>query len=321
MKYKWKKAGLFLCILFLLLILPVQNVGAASRYPSRIKLNRTKVSALVGDTVRLKVTTTPKKVEDASIVWESSNEEVAVVSEKGKVTVTGLGTAKITAVSANGKKAHCTVRGVQYVSSNGKVRITTPDGVKTYQEYKQNQYGLYYRSFGCVTTAVAMIASGYGKNYTPRDIHEGAVTKKYSERYALKKMKASAALYNRAAMSLMTASRILKNIGISNKVVYKYKKSEAYREIKAHLLEGKPVMVKANNNTHKGIRLANAHHALVLIGLDENENIIYLDPSDRSKYKIKLKTLIKYHMTPAEGKYKTPHVVGANTAGGYILVG
>ncbi len=245
------------------------------------------------------------------------------MNQSGKVTIHGLGTARITVKTPNGKKAVCKVKGIRYIRANGKLSIATPKGVKKYTIYSQHKYGPYYTSYGCVTTAVAIVASSYGKSYTPRDIHTGSEGKKYSERYALKKMKKTSELrkyYNRAALSLRTASKILSNMGIKNRAVYKFNRSKAEKEIRAHLKQGKPVIIKANTNRYNGIRLANVHHAIVLVGLDSRDQIIYVNPGWVQNYKIKLSTLLRHHMPPAQGNYMTPYVLNISTAGGYILV-
>jgi hypothetical protein len=70
---------------------------------TKVKLNKTKVTMPVGGTVKLKVSGTSKKV-----TWKSSNEKIATVSSKGKVTAKKKGTAKITA-TVNGEKYTCKV--------------------------------------------------------------------------------------------------------------------------------------------------------------------------------------------------------------------
>lgn len=320
---KARKRGLILLLLTLCLLPFGQAEAASKKAPKSVKLNKKSASALPGKTVKLKAKVSPKGAKSA-VTWSSSNPKVAVVDGKGKVTIQGYGTAKITARTSNGKKAVCTVKGAKYTRSNGKLSIVTPEGVKKYKMYSQLKYGNYYRSYGCVTTAVAIVASSYGKSYTPKSIHTGSAKAVYSERYALKKMKKDKDLkkwYGKAAISLRTASQILTDIGIPNQPVYKYNKSKAEKEIREHLKQGKPVIIKANTNRYHGIRLANSHHAIVLVGLDSKDQIIYVNPGRVQTYKIKLSTLLKHHMTPAKGDYMTPYVTKINTAGGYILIG
>lgn len=319
-----KKNRLFKVLLTMLLaVLCCGTVTAAG--VKKITLNKTSVTALAGKSFWLEATLKPQGVKKDAIIWQSTNEKVAVITrttkKKAKIKIVGCGTANISAIAQNGKYAVCKVSGLQTSSANGKVSIFTPDGIKTYKEYKQADYGLYYRTLGCVATAVAIVASGYGKNYTPADIHEGPVNKAYSERYAIKKMGESTSLYGSAAISLGTASAILKNIGIKNKVTYRYTKEKAYKAIKKHLKKGKPVIIKANDNEYNGLRIAYGHHAVVLLGLDAQENIICINPGSGGNYKLPLKTLINYHMTQASGNYKTPYVMTNASAGGYILVG
>lgn len=77
----------------------IETVEAATK----VKLNCTKKSIYEGDSFKLKVTGTSKKVK-----WSSSNKKVATVSDKGNVKGIGEGTAKITA-TVSGKKYACKV--------------------------------------------------------------------------------------------------------------------------------------------------------------------------------------------------------------------
>lgn len=314
-----------------------KKTTSSAKKPTSIKLNKSSCTTVPGKKFTLKATVSPKSAAKAKVVWKSSNEKVAKVSQKGRVTVVGIGTASITAKTENGKKAVCKIESRQYIRSSSKLSIGTPDGPRDYKIYCQTNYrpnsgGMYYHSYGCVVTAVAIIASsckdkdGKIHSYTPKNIHEGSEKSKYSEKYAVKKMGKKSELsrwYGRAAISLRTASVILKDIGIKNEVVYTFTKAKAKKEIREHLKQGKPVIVKANDHTHNGIRLAVTHHALVLVGIDSKDQIIYINPGRARTYTLKLSTLVDYHMTPASGNYKSAYMTdfgSKKSAGGYILI-
>lgn len=74
---------------------------------AKVKINKSKITLTVGKKAQLKVTGTKQKV-----TWSSSNENVAVVSSKGKVVALKKGTAKITA-KVKKKKYYCKVTVVQ----------------------------------------------------------------------------------------------------------------------------------------------------------------------------------------------------------------
>ncbi len=316
-------------MLFLLVICIPAYAGTAKSKPKSIKLDQTAVKMITGQTFTLKATISPKSAAKTKITWESSNPEVAVVSSKGKVTLKGVGAAKITAKTENGKKASCKVYSykysMKYTISGRKLTVTTPEDTKSYIAYSQLDYGNgYYRDCGCMVTAVSIAASGFGKYYSPVKIHTGPANARYSERYAvtaLGKADEMNARYGRKTISLRTGAHILKNMGISCKPVYTFDKATALKEIRAHLQKGKPVIIKANNNTHNGIRLANVHHALVIVGLDSNDHAIIINPgSPTYRTSITLSTLVNYHMTPASGDYSTAYVTGKSMTGGYILI-
>lgn len=84
-------------------VLPVQSAPVTVQAASTVKLNKTKVTLIKGQSVTLKITGTSKKV-----TWSTSNKKVATVTSKGKVTAAGKGSATITA-KVNGKKYNCKV--------------------------------------------------------------------------------------------------------------------------------------------------------------------------------------------------------------------
>ncbi|MCL2857822.1 MAG: Ig-like domain-containing protein [Oscillospiraceae bacterium] len=77
------------------------STGAAE-----IILNKTMATVPVGDTLTLIATVTPT---DSAVTWTSSDESVATVDSSGIVTAVGVGTATITAATADGLYAACEV--------------------------------------------------------------------------------------------------------------------------------------------------------------------------------------------------------------------
>lgn len=76
---------------------------------SRVKLNRTAASLLVGQSLRLRATVSPKNATTKSVTWKSLNKKVATVSSTGKVNALKKGKAVITATTKDGtgKQALC----------------------------------------------------------------------------------------------------------------------------------------------------------------------------------------------------------------------
>ena len=75
-----------------------------------VKLDQTEVTVKKGKTVTLTATVYPSKLEDKSVIWESSNTKVATVTREGKVKGVKAGTATITCTSnATGLSTTCTV--------------------------------------------------------------------------------------------------------------------------------------------------------------------------------------------------------------------
>ncbi len=87
-----------------------------------ITLNETEATLMVGEKLQLKAMIAPENATDKSIIWSSTNEAVAVVSESGLVTAVGSGTCqvKVTANDDSGKTASCLVT----VEKNNKLTVT-----------------------------------------------------------------------------------------------------------------------------------------------------------------------------------------------------
>lgn len=73
----------------------------------KLKLNKTKLTLDVGESKKLKVSSTPTYATDET-KWSTSNKKVATISKSGKVKAKALGTATITAKKGK-KKAKCKV--------------------------------------------------------------------------------------------------------------------------------------------------------------------------------------------------------------------
>lgn len=101
-KIVWRKLlCIGICVLLFGTLFSWSTVGALSA--GKIQLNKEEISLKTGETEKLKVLNTKKKVS-----WSSSDEKVAKVSAKGKVTAKAKGNAVITA-KVKGKKYTCKV--------------------------------------------------------------------------------------------------------------------------------------------------------------------------------------------------------------------
>lgn len=86
--------------------------------PTELTLNRNNLQLCKGNSEMLIATIYPKNVTDKNVIWSSSDTNVATVSNTGKVTAIGTGTAEITAKSVLGDKiARCKVVVISVVNS------------------------------------------------------------------------------------------------------------------------------------------------------------------------------------------------------------
>ncbi len=82
---------------------------------SKISLNKEKATLTItieqkNPSIKLKAAVSPTDATDNSIVWKSSNKDVATVSSSGTVTATGVGTCTITATAGDGSGAKATCK-------------------------------------------------------------------------------------------------------------------------------------------------------------------------------------------------------------------
>lgn len=74
-----------------------------------VSLNKTTLTLTEGGNESLTAVVVPENATDKTVEWTSSDATVATVDSAGKVTAVKAGTATITAATANGKTAACTV--------------------------------------------------------------------------------------------------------------------------------------------------------------------------------------------------------------------
>ncbi|MBO5488280.1 MAG: Ig-like domain-containing protein, partial [Eubacterium sp.] len=79
------------------------------RKAKKVKLNKTSAKVLVGNTLKLKATVSPKNATIKKVKWKSSNKSIATVTASGRVLGVSPGRVKITATTTDGsnKKAVC----------------------------------------------------------------------------------------------------------------------------------------------------------------------------------------------------------------------
>lgn len=106
-----------------------------------ISLNTSKLTVSRGKTSKLTATLTPSNVTDKTVRWVSSEPNIARVSDTGQVTGISGGKATVTATTANGKMARCTVTvpyQITYKLNGGKNHGKNPSSYTTGQVVLKN---------------------------------------------------------------------------------------------------------------------------------------------------------------------------------------
>jgi len=83
--------------------------GCIKNIITDLALNVSEVSLTEGESLQLDVTFAPENATDKTLTWTSSDNEVAVVDENGKVTAVSEGIATITVTAVGGKSAECRI--------------------------------------------------------------------------------------------------------------------------------------------------------------------------------------------------------------------
>ena len=131
------------------------------------------------------------------------------------------------------------------------------------------------------------------------------------------------------SLSIFSISKILKNAGIKNRAVYKYKEKQAITEITRNLERGRPVIVMCHRKRVKGVKLANSYHMIVLAGIDKKGNVIALNPAGGTvntshctgKFKLSVKQIVQRHMWSCRAnEYRSFYFNGTDNYGGYIII-
>ena len=88
-----------------------------------ISLDETSVSLGIGQSYILLATISPSNATNRDITWTSSNNNVITV-QNGKIKAVGIGSAKVSVTSKNGKKATCTFN-VSNIAPDNPIRYVT----------------------------------------------------------------------------------------------------------------------------------------------------------------------------------------------------
>lgn len=170
--------------------------------------------------------------------------------------------------------------------------VTNSDGYTyNYKLYYQNstaldytypEYQAYLKAHGCSTCSLTTVLNATVPalaDYTPDRVIEEVERIVFGTDAVNANM--SKSLSKQMPVNLKGISTILTYYGVKNKYVYKYTAANAEKEITAHLKEGNPVIVTLPGKNN----YAGGTHTMVMLGLDENGDVIMGDSLKQSSGK------------------------------------
>lgn len=126
--------GLIIGIVIAAAVLIIGGVAAffiiRGKQAKSITLDNKELTITEGETQTLAVTFDPDDTKDKTVTWTSSDEAVAKVDEKGKVTAVAEGSCQITVTSKNGKTDTCSIT----------VEMHIPDFMELYASYDSEDW-------------------------------------------------------------------------------------------------------------------------------------------------------------------------------------
>ena len=114
-RHQNSKISVIFCFTLLMFVFSLAYINCTSRTTkiipiTNISLNEQEITLLKGKTKQLKASTTPENATNQEVIWDSSNIQVASISEDGVVTALSEGQATITVSSLDGNHtAECLV--------------------------------------------------------------------------------------------------------------------------------------------------------------------------------------------------------------------
>lgn len=195
--------------------------------------------------------------------------------------------------------------------------------------------GEYMSKHGCASCALTTVLRAFSSKHNglrPDDIVKTVEPSHFKKAEWLFNYKRPMLL--QMPVTLCGISKILKAEGIVNRYVKSFEDDAAVKEITAHLLKGKPVMIETSRKKREGGKIvarndkkyAGTNHTQVLLGVTREGKVIYADSAGRpwagSRQRLKeteLSDMINY-MFPQQVKSEANYYIGRKRTGGYILI-
>ena len=156
----------------LLVALAVPALAADDTKVTRLRMNRSEMDMVIGETRTLSVTVYPTGATD-TIHWSAGNTRVAEVDQNGNVTAVDVGSTTISAKSSNDKVTRCTVTVYRKEKTEDVTRVDLFPGTLTVRVNQSRQL----TSFITPISKDDEIMEWYSSDVDVADVdHEGLVT-------------------------------------------------------------------------------------------------------------------------------------------------
>ena len=227
-----------------------------------------------------------------------------------------------------GKQLNITVTGV-----NGSQRE-----YPIFQQKAENygKYSEYMTRHGCACCSLTTLLAAYKPEY--RNLRPDQTIEQVEKKHFPKKVwqqNYSKHIARQMPVSLYGISCILEKEQIVHRYVGDFQDKDGENEIRAHLLSGRPVIIETSRMKRENGRIvkwfdkrfAGSYHTMILLGLDENGQVIFTDSATRTwagewqrLKKATLEELIAY-MFPQKNTSDTHLYFSCRkNTGGYILI-
>lgn len=222
------------------------------------------------------------------------------------------------------------------------IKITGVDGKEReypiFQQKAENygKYNEYMTHHGCACCSLTTLLAAYVPEY--RNLRPDQTILQVEKKYfpkAVWQKNYSRHKARQMPVSLYGISLVLQREQIAHRYVRRFEDPDAIKEIREHLLRGRPVVIETSRMKRKNGRIvkwfdkkfAGSYHTMIILGLDKDGSALFTDSATRAwsgdqqrLKKAALEELITYMFPQKKTEDIHVYFTRRKNTGGYILV-